>query len=192
MCFTFNETSYDEQVFDGIVCTRNIKNISFVDCVFNGCKFQQIQWQSCLFEDCEFINCDLSLNSFVSVGLRDTKFKECKLLGINWSDLSKPVLTEFDSCIMDQCIFEHLDLRNTSFSNSRLQSAELHQCNLTKTNFSGCNLSHCVFENCDLSHAWFENATNYTINPQTNVLKKAKFSYPEVLSFLHPFDIEIL
>jgi fluoroquinolone resistance protein len=51
-------------------------------------------------------------------------------------------------------------------------------------NFSGKNLEGRVFASCTL-------AVRYNIDPQTNKIKKAKFSLPEAIGLLRGFDVII-
>jgi uncharacterized protein YjbI with pentapeptide repeats len=72
---------------------------------------------------------------------------------------------------------------------------------LHETDFTECDLSESVFDNCDLQRAIFfnsviqevdfRNAYNYSINPEVNRIKNAKFSLPGVTGLLDNYDIEI-
>jgi hypothetical protein len=42
-----------------------------------------------------------------------------------------------------------------------------------------------------LEKANFTTARNYSINPQINIIKKAKFSFPDVVGLLDVFNITI-
>ena len=64
--------------------------------------------------------------------------------------------------------------------------------NLTYSNFEGTEFKNTFFKNSDLSFASFKNATNYNINPNINIIKKAKFSLPEALSLLDVYDVELV
>jgi uncharacterized protein YjbI with pentapeptide repeats len=75
------------------------------------------------------------------------------------------------------------------------------RCQLKQVDFSGCDLSQSVFEDCDLADAVFENtvlekadlrtAFNYSIDPEMNRVKKAKFSLINVRGLLAKYDIEL-
>jgi len=78
-----------------------------------------------------------------------------------------------------------------SFKSSELQDCDFYEAILAGADFSDCNLKGSLFENCDLREADFRRAMNYAIDPTQNKLKKARFSMPEVLSFLAPLEIEI-
>jgi uncharacterized protein YjbI with pentapeptide repeats len=57
--------------------------------------------------------------------------------------------------------------------------------------FSQCDLSGAIFDHTNLEKVDFRTATNFTINPSLNTLKKAKFSMPSVVGLLKNFDIII-
>ena len=67
--------------------------------------------------------------------------------------------------------------------------------------FTECDLTASIFENCDLNNATFDNtiiekvdfrtAFNYSINPELNRIKKAKFSIEGISGLLSKYDIDI-
>jgi len=67
--------------------------------------------------------------------------------------------------------------------------------------FADADLSGAVFDNCDLYQAAFNytnlekadfrTAYNYSIDPEINRIKKAKFSISGLPGLLHKFDIDI-
>ena len=82
-------------------------------------------------------------------------------------------------------------LKKTWFTECSIKEATFVDCNLEDAKFHNCNLQDTRFEGCDLRKADFSSATGYFINPQLNKIKKAKFSYPDVLVLLDGFDIII-
>jgi uncharacterized protein YjbI with pentapeptide repeats len=52
-------------------------------------------------------------------------------------------------------------------------------------------LRNSKFQNTNLANADLRTAKNYYIDPTHNKLKGARFSYPEVLSLLIPFGINV-
>ena len=89
------------------------------------------------------------------------------------------------------CNFSNLKMNDMSFDGSNIIDCDFYGAYLNKASFHGCELKGTLFENCDLRQADFRNATAYTIDPLQNKVKKARFSMPEVLSFLAPYDLEI-
>lgn len=82
-------------------------------------------------------------------------------------------------------------MKNTPFSGSKLKDVHFTNTILIGADFSDVDLTGAIFHNSDLSKAEFSKATRYTIDPQTNKIKKAKFSLPEALGLLQAFDIMI-
>ena len=62
-------------------------------------------------------------------------------------------------------------------------------CDLREAQFTKSSLEESIFENTNLTKADFSEAIDYTINPERNKIKKAKFSMPEVLGLLKEFNI---
>jgi hypothetical protein len=48
-----------------------------------------------------------------------------------------------------------------------------------------------VFDNCIIEKADFTTANNYSIDPEKNKIKNAKFSIPAVIGLLNNYDIVI-
>ena len=75
------------------------------------------------------------------------------------------------------------------------------KCSLKETDFSEVNLSASVFSDCDLTGARFLNTTlekvnfrtanNYSIDPEFNKLKKAKFSAFNLEGLLYKYQLDI-
>jgi uncharacterized protein YjbI with pentapeptide repeats len=83
-------------------------------------------------------------------------------------------------------------MKNTRFCKSKLRENYFTNTCLNGADFSEADLSGTIFHNCDLCKADFSTATQYAIDPQTNKIKKARFSIPEVIGLLSGFDITIV
>jgi uncharacterized protein YjbI with pentapeptide repeats len=75
---------------------------------------------------------------------------------------------------MVQCTAHEVDFTRTN----------LTRANLIETDFLGSR-----FADTNLSYADLSKATNYSIHPTVNRLKKTVFSLPEAVSLLSAFDI---
>lgn len=82
-------------------------------------------------------------------------------------------------------------MQKSSFHKSKLQECYFINTQLVETDFRDSDLQGSNFHNCKLDKADFRGAKNYVINLQANSTKKAKFSYPEVMTLLQSFDIVI-
>ena len=164
----------------------------YENCTFNGCNFSGTDLSHMIFTECNFNGCNLSLSKLTNTGMRDIKFKDCKILGLHFEDCSDFLFAvTFDKCILNLSSFYRQKLKKTLFKN----------CNLHEVDFTEADLSDSIFENCDLSGAKFQSSIlekvdfrtsfNYSIDPEINKIKKAKFSIDGIAGLLDKYDIEI-
>jgi fluoroquinolone resistance protein len=57
--------------------------------------------------------------------------------------------------------------------------------------FEGCNMTAAIFDQTTLEKADLRTSYNYSIDPETNRIKKAKFSITGVAGLLDKYDIVI-
>ncbi len=91
----------EKKSFDKIVISgKEYKDNIFYNCYFNYCDFSNASFTDVKFEDCEFNGCNFSFTNFSNVKLNNVLFKECKLLGIEFSKCNNFALTfNFFNCI---------------------------------------------------------------------------------------------
>jgi len=82
-------------------------------------------------------------------------------------------------------------IKKTVFKNSQLEEVDFTDCDLASSHFENCNLAQARFENTILEKADFRTSYNYSIDPEINRIKRAKFSLNHVTGLLHKYDIEI-
>jgi uncharacterized protein YjbI with pentapeptide repeats len=97
----------------------------------------------------------------------------------------------FDNCILNHSSFYKTKIRKTIFRNSQIREVDFTECDLTNSTFDTCDLSSAMFENTILEKVDFRTSYNYTIDPETNRLKKTKFSSSGIAGLLCKYDIEI-
>jgi uncharacterized protein YjbI with pentapeptide repeats len=164
----------------------------YENCQFNGCNFSGSDLMEMKFIDCEFKGCDLSLAKISMTAFRDVEFIECKMLGLRFDGCHDFGLAfSFHRCILNHSSFISKKIKNTIFKDSQL----------CEVDFTGSDISGSVFERCDLGRATFENtvmektdlrtAFNYSIDPEINRIKKAKFSIGGIPGLLAKYEIEI-
>ena len=188
-----NALLFEDQTFDKIVYAEKAlangkyDNCKFVNCVFSGSVFPHST-----FIECEFVDCDLSMAKVNNTAFREVKFSACKLLGINFNDCNPFLLAvHFENCQLQLASFYELTLNNTIFKNCNLQEVDFTKTDLKSSSFDDCDLSRAIFENTNLEKADFRTAFNYSIDPEINRLKKAKFSSLGLSGLLGKYDIEI-
>ena len=127
-----------------------------------------------------------------SSSLKTIVFKNCKLMGIHFNNCDDFLFNvNFQDCVLDY----------SSFSNKKMPKTQFITCSLREVTFIGTNLSNASFDNCDLEgtlfsdtilkEANFKTAYNYKIDPEFNLLKKAKFSTKGIHGLLDKYDIKI-
>lgn len=164
----------------------------FYDVDFIGCNFSNTFLDGTIFENCRFRDSLLSLTSVINTQLIDVTFSECKLNGINFAVTNSFMIDiSLDNCVVENSTFAELSLVEGVFTNSRIAECDFIRTNLTGADFGGSDLSGTAFHNCNLSKANFCSATGYRINPTNNIVKRARFSYPEVVSLLDHLDLVI-
>jgi uncharacterized protein YjbI with pentapeptide repeats len=161
-------------------------------CKFTSCDLSNTDLSEIKFIDCEFISCNISLVKLSKTVFRDVQFVNCKMLGLLFYNCSEFGLSfGFENCNLDHSSFYKTKIKKTFFKNSQLQEVDFTDCDLANSSFENCNLGKARFENTILEKVDFRTSYNYSINPEINRLKKAKFSLAQVTGLLDKYDIEI-
>lgn len=184
---SFEGDKFNSQAF--LSCEHHI----FIDCSFHYCNFTDCILRNARFSSCLFHNCNLSLTKIEGCRFQNIEFIDCKIVGLEFFKCDKIFFSpSFKSSWLHYCNFSDLNLKNFPFFRCKLIECYFTNNNLIEANFQSCDLLGTIFHNCDLSKADFSKAINYTIDPQSNKIKKAIFSIPEVLGLLKAFDIIII
>jgi uncharacterized protein YjbI with pentapeptide repeats len=163
------------------------ENCQFIGCNFAGCDLSEFEFADCHFEDCNLSNVRLA-----ETGLKTVSFKGCKLLGLIFSDCNEFLFAvSFENCQLNLSSFFRLKMSGTQFVDCEMHEVDFTDSNLSKSNFQNCDLSGATFEKTNLEKADFRTSYNYSIHPEINKLKQAKFSMPAVVGLLHHFGIVI-
>jgi len=82
-------------------------------------------------------------------------------------------------------------LNKNRFRNSRITEADFTGSVLKDLSFINCDLQRSIFRNTNLEGVDFRSSFNYSIDPFSNRIKKARFSLSGIQGLLDKFDIEI-
>ena len=181
------------QNFEGVVySSSSLLKGDVENCRFTNCTLKDLHLSGIKFVDCEFKECNLSNAIVKSTGFQNAVFKNCKLLGVNFAD-SNPFLLSFhfEDCLLNLSSFYNLKIEGAKFKNCKLHEADFSGGDLTASSFVNCDLAGAIFDNSILEKADFQTAFNYAIDPNSNRIKKAKFSMAGILGLLYKHDIEI-
>lgn len=190
--FIMSEHTIDGQIIKSERFSSLDKH-SFNGCTFNNCDFSESILRNTKFSSCLFSNCNFSLVKLDGCRLQDVKFSDCKIIGAEFFKCERTFFSaNFKNCLLQYCNFSDLNMKHSSFDGSKLKDSHFTNTILKDSNFRDVDLSGTIFHNCDLSHADFSCATHYDIDPRTNKIRKAKFSFPEAVGLLRAFDVSII
>lgn len=184
---------YLDQVFEKVdLAGRNLGGRIYDGCTFRSCILSGANLGGTHFIDCRFEDCDLSNVLTEKTAFQDVCFAGCKMLGIQL-DLCQSLGLElqFDACNLKHSSFYGLRIPGTVFRGCELEECDFTAADLSGAVFDECELPGAVFTDCHLEESDFRTARNYLINPETNLLRKARFSLPGALGLLGHLDIVI-
>jgi fluoroquinolone resistance protein len=179
----FKNVNYTEQPF----AAGEYEVCRFILCDFSGINFSGIHFTDCIFE-----GCNLSLVKMGGTGFNDTKFIDCKILGVHFEHCRQlPFSLNFERSVLNHSSFYGVKLKQVSFMQCTMQEVDLSNAELQGANFDGCDLLKAAFENTNLENADLRTAFNYSIDPEKNRLKKARFSSTGLAGLLNKYGIRI-
>lgn len=179
---------FQDTVFTG----RQLEAGTYEDCRFERCSFPQADLSGIIFTDCSFEDCDLSGASLRGTAFRQVRFAGAKLLGLRFDDCAAFLLAfRFERCLMDYTSFYGLKVHKTSFSGCRLHGAEFASADMTEAVFDDCDLAGAVFEGTNLEKADLRHARNFSIDPEANRLRGARFSTDNVAGLLGKYGLRL-
>lgn len=114
------------------------------------------------------------------------------MLGLHFDECNEfGFALAFEQCQLNHSIFYQMKLGRTTFIGSQLQGVDFTEAELKGIALQNCDLMNAIFENTNLEKADLTKSTNYSINPEINKIKGAKFSLPELVGLLDKYEIEI-
>jgi fluoroquinolone resistance protein len=142
--------------------------------------------------ECQFESCNLSLIKLSDSGLQNIILKDCKLSGADFSK-SRDFLFEanFNNCILDNAIFYKKKNKGAKFADCSMVETDFTEADLTDVHFINCNLNRTFFNHTTLKNADLLTSYNFIIDPDINMLKKARFSVHGLPGLLAKYDIRI-
>lgn len=181
------------QTFEGMDYTgKEPDKGAYEDCTFINCNFSNTDLSGLKFLECEFLNCDWSMAILTGATLRSAHFRGCKMLGLHFEDCNELLFSvSFEDCQLDLSSFYQRPLKGARFTNCSLQEVDFTEANLSHAIFVHCNLKGASFGRTNLEGADLRTAYHFSIDPEKNRLRKAKFSVSGLAGLLGKYDIEI-
>lgn len=183
----------EDKKFENIDYTeQKIANHEFVNCEFINCNFSKSNLSNSDFMDCVFKECNLSMAILNNTGIKNIQFIACKLMGINFSICNNFLFSaSFTNCQLDYAVFYKKKMKKTPFIDCSLKNADFTETDLSMVSFANCDLLNATFVNTVLEKVDFRAAKNYTLDPELNSIKKAKFSHLNLAGLLAKYNIDI-
>jgi fluoroquinolone resistance protein len=162
----------------------------FENCSFNGCDFSNQHFSGSDFIDTHFQNCNFSMAKFSDTGLKNVSFKGCKLTGVDLSKCKDFLFSaDFENCILDYLSLHKKKNKKAKFINCSIKGADLTEADLAECIFQNCDLESATFDRTVLTGANLTSAFNFTIDPEKNQIRKAKFSQDGLAGLLVNYGI---
>jgi uncharacterized protein YjbI with pentapeptide repeats len=162
------------------------------NCLFVKCDMANADLSGITFLECTFDECDLSNAKIEQAAFRDVNFTHCKLIGLLFHDCNPFLLQmSFSDCQLDLASFYGLKLKNTRFQHCSLQETDLTEADLTATQFEHCDLYRTIFDQTILEKADLSTALRYSIDPENNRIRKARFSREGIIGLLDKYGIVV-
>jgi len=172
--------------------TTALERSEYDSCRFVNCHFENSDLSTIGFIDCGFEDCNLTNAKLNGVSLHDVTFINCKLVGILFNNCGGFTFSpRFEGCQLNLSSFYQVNVSNVVFTKCSLQEVDFTEANLTGCTLTDCDLQRAVFSNTNLEKADLRTAYNFSIDPERNRLKKAKFSIQNVSGLLEKYAIEI-
>ena len=165
------------------------KNIDFRGVSFKFCNIKYINFINCNFQDVVIDDCKFENCSFAGSNLRNTEFKDCFFIKIQFSDNN-----DENGANLENSSFINVNIEESYFSNVNLSGASFHDCTIRTTRLNKSNLSpntqlsfkrktvfadtaiiNCFFNNSNCKEILFENCLIYNTSFQDANLENANF-----------------
>ncbi len=177
-----------------------IENKDFTHVALGEEEFEQTAFRNCIFSslkgvafsDCLFTSCNLSNAAVARSKMQQVTFSGCKLIGINFYEVRDfGFSVHFENCLLDYASFDNKKMNASSFSHCKIHGVNFSGADLSKATLENCDLTNTLFSATNLSGLDFTTNYNFTIDPVTNTVKKAKFLASDLSGLLAGFDIII-
>ena len=114
------------------------------------------------------------------------------MIGVKFNECDSFLLQmTFKDCQLNFSSFYQLKMQKTQFVNCNLEEADFTETNLSSCYFDSCNLKNTIFDRTNLEKANFITSINFSIDPEINRLKGAKFSKDNVVGLLQKYQIVV-
>lgn len=182
-----------DQVLSGLDAARLLAlGREFEQFHFINCELSEANLAGLRFEDCLFERSNLTTARLGGAALQNVAFADCKLLGVAFGACQDMLFgVHFDDCQLRYASFGGKKLAGTRFSHCSLAETDFTNADLTGAVFAGCDLSGTVFHDTQLTGADFTTATGFSLDPEANNLRGARFALAGLSGLLDKYGLLI-
>ncbi len=184
---------HEDKTFENIdFSEKRLSNSEFQNCEFINCNFTKSNLSSNDFMDCTFKSCNFSLTNLLDTGLKSCAFMDSKLMGLDFSKCNSFLFSvSFQKCTLDYASFYKMKMKKTNFIDCSTKEVDFSETDLSMSVFKKCDLLNTTFVGTNLEKVDFRTAYNYSFDPESNKIKRAKFSSQGVAGLLSKYNIDI-
>ncbi|MCM4159539.1 pentapeptide repeat-containing protein [Antarcticibacterium flavum] len=120
----------------------NLRGTTFRDVTFTNCKLMGLRFEECdpFLLSFSYTNCNLSFSSFYKLKIKNTRFINCVLTQVDYSEANLEQ-TVFKDCDLDGAIFQNTNLKKADLRLARNFSINPQKNSLTRARFSSQNIA---------------------------------------------------
>ncbi len=164
----------------------------YESCRFTSCDFQESTLTGSIFSNCLFEHCNMSNARVGGVSIQESIFINCKLMGLRFDSCNSfGFSVRFEKCLLDHSSFFDMNLRNCFFTGCRLMYADFSGADISGISMTACDLGNAIFERTNMQGTDLRNSFNFSISPEDNQIKGARFSSDQVLRLLDKYQVRI-
>lgn len=169
-----------------------VEREEYENCTFRQCDLAESNLSGAKFIDCVFLSCNLSLCKLDGATFQDVRFEDCKLLGLRFDTASAFGFSiSAQNCQLQHASFFRAKLRKVKFDHCQLQGVDFGEADLTEATFGHCDLRDAIFDRSVLEKADFRTAYGFSIDPEKNKMKKARFSVQNLAGLLDKYGLQL-
>jgi uncharacterized protein YjbI with pentapeptide repeats len=184
-----SEVYFTDEEFDRL---DSLEQGEYENCVFTNCDLAGADLSDSVFVDCEFRGSNLAGAKLMNTAIRNVKFTDSKLSGLRFDDCNSFLFeTAFQNCNLDYSVFYGRAMKGAKFKDCSMRETDLTEANLAGAALENCDLSRAVFSGTNLEKADLRSAYNLSLDPDANLIRKARFSFASLAGLLDKYEIEI-
>ena len=183
---------FEDEVFSDVeLPNADLSGKEFVRCTFRKALLPQANWTGARLDDCTFDGCDLTRMRPAKMAARGVAFVNCRLMGIDWTELRSTPTMSFDHCNLQYASFVNVNLTATRFAHCRLTEVNFFESRLVDAEFTDSDMRGARFEGCDARNANFADAVGVFIDPARNKVKDARIGIATALMLAASFGLRV-